>query len=208
MMTKKYIIFLLIIFNIAFARDSAAQGEIYNDYLIQLNKLRGLKNAEFSDTLTSPLSKIDISQFTGLYYFPPDSTFRVMAKFTEDTLKTIFKMVTTTDRLPDYIVFGFLDFILNDTSCRLTVYQNLKNKIDKQEEFYLFVPFRDATNDRTTYGAGRYLDIIITGNDSIQIDLNTAYNPYCAYNKRWSCPLVPVENWLKISILAGEKKYK
>ena len=74
----------------------------------------------------------------------------------------------------------------------------------------LFLPFNDTTNGKTSYGGGRFIDIEIPekGNSSIIIDFNKAYNPYCAYNKRWSCPLVPSENWLKIAVLAGEKKFK
>ena len=73
---------------------------------------------------------------------------------------------------------------------------------------YLFIPFKDRTNTITTYGSGRYIDIDIPEESIVIIDFNEAYNPYCAYYDRWSCPLVPFENHLDIHIYAGEKKYK
>jgi uncharacterized protein (DUF1684 family) len=79
---------------------------------------------------------------------------------------------------------------------------------DREYGNLLFLPFRDKTNGKTTYGAGRYLDISFPASDSIYLDFNKAYNPYCAYDDRWSCPLVPFENHLEVSILAGEKKYR
>jgi uncharacterized protein (DUF1684 family) len=74
---------------------------------------------------------------------------------------------------------------------------------------YLFVPFRDKTCGHESYAAGRYLDLSIPeGTDSVWLDFNKSYNPYCAYADRWSCPLVPFENWLDVNIRAGEKKYR
>src|SRR5205823_4054425 len=70
----------------------------------------------------------------------------------------------------------------------------------------LFVPFRDATSGQETYGAGRYLEIHAHG-DNVVIDFNYAYNPNCAYDPAWSCPLPPIENWLKVPIRAGEKAF-
>jgi hypothetical protein len=72
----------------------------------------------------------------------------------------------------------------------------------------LFLPFRDATSGRETYGAGRYLEVEPPGPDGgVEIDLNYAYNPYCAYNPEWSCPIPPGENWLTVPIRAGERSF-
>lgn len=70
-----------------------------------------------------------------------------------------------------------------------------------------FLPFRDATSGTETYGAGRYLDIDAPAHGTVTIDFNLAYNPYCAYNDAYSCPLPPAENWLQVPIRAGEKSY-
>ncbi len=117
-------------------------------------------------------------------------------------------MKTSTTRTPTYRIYGYLNFTLNDTNCKLIAYQNIsyKNSIDYGNE--LFVPFKDLTNTITTYGAGRYLDIKIPTSNKLVLDFNEAYNPYCAYSHRWSCPLVPIDNHLNLHVLAGEKKYK
>jgi uncharacterized protein (DUF1684 family) len=70
----------------------------------------------------------------------------------------------------------------------------------------LFLPFRDATSGKESYGAGRYLDLH-AHRDEVEIDFNYAYNPYCAYNPEWNCPLPPAENWLQVPIRAGEKAF-
>jgi uncharacterized protein len=180
-----------------------------DSYSNEINSQRALKNSEFSDSLTSPLNPSDLDEFKGLQYFEPNAEYRIAAIFTIDTSMPVFSMATTTDRLPNYRVYGSADFTLKDTLCRLVVYQNADYMDDPVFGNTLFIPFRDATNGIQTYEAGRYFDIPIPNdNDSIFLDFNTAYNPYCAYDKRWSCPLVPSENWLKLAILAGEKKFK
>lgn len=176
-------------------------------YITEINSLREIKNSEFSDTLTSPLKQTDIATFQGLNYFAPDESYKVAAIFSLDTSMPAFSMLTTTDRLPNYRVYGYVDFMIKDTLCHLTVYQNADYKDDPVYGNTLFIPFRDATNGKQSYEAGRYFDIPIPVGDSLLLDFNTAYNPYCAYNKRWSCPLVPAENWLEIAILAGEKSF-
>lgn len=177
-------------------------------YITEINSMRDIKNLEFSDTLTSPLKQSDITTFQGLNYFSPDEDYKVAGVFSLDTSMPVFSMATTTDRLPNYRVYGFVDFTIKDTLCRLTVYQNADYKDDPVYGNTLFIPFRDATNGKQSYEAGRYFDIPIPVGDSVILDFNTSYNPYCAYNKRWSCPLVPGENWLEIAILAGEKTFK
>jgi uncharacterized protein (DUF1684 family) len=75
-------------------------------------------------------------------------------------------------------------------------------------EDYLFLPFLDDTNGETSYAGGRYLDLRIPKNDLIILDFNETYNPYCAYNERYSCPIVPRENYIPLKIEAGIKAFK
>ena len=70
----------------------------------------------------------------------------------------------------------------------------------------MFIPFRDATSGKETYGAGRYIDM--AESEQYVIDFNTAYNPFCVYNENYSCPIPPKENWLAVEIKAGEKNFK
>jgi uncharacterized protein (DUF1684 family) len=79
--------------------------------------------------------------------------------------------------------------------------------LKKQKEYkkYLFIPFRDLTSGKESYGGGRYIDTEIPAGETLILDFNRAYNPYCAYSHRYSCPIPPEENTLKVEIRAGEK---
>ena len=72
----------------------------------------------------------------------------------------------------------------------------------------MFLPFSDETNGIESYGGGRYIDLRIPEGNTLIIDFNSAYNPYCAYNDKYSCPIVPRENYLRTRIEAGVKKFK
>ena len=176
-------------------------------YITEMNTSRSEKDIEFSDSTTSRFNAEERATFHGLNYFDPDSYYRVEATFTVDTSTPVFKMPTNTERTPNYRVYGYFDFVIHDTSCRLTAFQNMDYKDDPEWGGYLFVPFGDKTNGKESYGAGRYIDILIPSESNVILDFNEAYNPYCAYSERWSCPLVPFENYLELSIPAGEKKY-
>lgn len=166
------------------------------------------KLIDFSDSTTSRFSKEERENFTGFKYFDPDINYRVKARFIVDTTSQPFEMLTNTERKPVYRKYAVLEFKVNDTLQRLEAYQNMGFVDHPVYGKSLFVPFMDKTNGIDTYDAGRYMDIDIADNDSIILDFNTAYNPYCAYYDRWSCPLVPLVNQLDVSIRAGEKKYK
>ena len=88
------------------------------------------------------------------------------------------------------------------------MYQAAPEPDSEAESDYLFLPFLDATNGIETYGGGRYIDLSIPQGNQLTIDFNTAYNPYCAYNEKYSCPIVPRENYLPLKINAGVKRFK
>ncbi|MDD4374469.1 MAG: DUF1684 domain-containing protein [Bacteroidales bacterium] len=180
---------------------------IYGLYLDEIQSQRFKKDKYFKDLETSPLLPEHIDDFRGLEYFKTDTTYRKITKFTKAIATSTFTMPTTTNRLPVYREYGKLSFTHNDTTFVLTAYQNMDLFTKDSTNNGLFIPFKDFTNGLTTYGGGRYLDIEIPETDSILLDFNTAYNPYCAYNHRWSCPIPPDENHLQTSILAGEKKF-
>ena len=165
-------------------------------------------NAEYKDATTSPLTEEDLKDFQGLDFFDVDSTFVVTAKFIRTPDEKPFKMKTTTDRLPVYTKYGELIFNLKGQKDTLSVYQNQELMTEENYKDYLFLPFLDETNGLESYGGGRYIDLRIPNGDSLVIDFNTAYNPYCAYNHKYSCPIVPRENYLKTRIEAGVKDFK
>ncbi|PIY30533.1 MAG: hypothetical protein COZ08_12365 [Bacteroidetes bacterium CG_4_10_14_3_um_filter_42_6] len=156
----------------------------------------------------SPFSKEERSSFHGFQYFEPDLLYRIWAEIQVDTSSPPFELATNTSRRPIYRVYGKLAFTVHDTLCELTAYQNMESIDHPDYGKQLFVPFRDRTNGIQSYEAGRYLDVPVPDSTHFMLDFNDAYNPYCAYAQRWSCPLVPFENQLPVNIRAGEKKYK
>ena len=165
------------------------------------------KNAEFKDASTSPLSPKDLKQFKGLRFFKQNDDFKVYGSIELQADAQWFNMQTTTDRISKERVYGVVTFELNGSSYKLNIYQGEENLNTKGMEDYLFLPFLDQTNGQDTYGGGRYIDLRIPKGDRIEIDFNTAYNPYCVYNERYSCPLVPRVNYLDLRVEAGEKIY-
>ncbi|GAA3652721.1 DUF1684 domain-containing protein [Flavivirga jejuensis] len=164
-------------------------------------------NAEYKDVTTSPLKDKDRKHFEGLDFFKFDSTYVVTADFKRTPNEKPFKMKTTTTRLPEYVKYGELTFELKGGHYKLNIYQNQGLKEKEGFEDYLFLPFLDETNGLESYGGGRYIDTRIPEGDTMVIDFNSAYNPYCAYNDKYSCPLVPRNNYLKIKIEAGVKVF-
>jgi uncharacterized protein (DUF1684 family) len=160
-------------------------------------------NKEFSDPKTSPLQPEALKNFKTLPFYDINSSYRVTAKL-HSQVGTDFKpMKTTTARFANNRVFGILEFTLDGKKIEIPVYQS-KELIDVPEyKDYLFFPFKDLTNDEETYGGGRYIDLRIPAGDEIVIDFNKAYNPSCAYNPKYSCPIVPSENYIDLAIKAG-----
>lgn len=200
MMMKNFIFFTLIISTL-----SCTQGKepIPGDTEFQREI-----NAEYKDASTSPLKDKDRKNFKGLEFFEFDSTFVVTAKFEKTPNETPFEMKTTTDRLPIYVKYGIVTFNLKGNAYQLNVYQNQDLKKKEGYDDYLFLPFLDDTNGEETYGGGRYIDLSIPEGDEIVIDFNKAYNPYCAYNEKYSCPIVPRVNYLELKVEAGVKAFK
>ncbi|UOB16775.1 DUF1684 domain-containing protein [Abyssalbus ytuae] len=178
------------------------------DYFSQIQNFRKKINEEFINPEKSPLTEEDLKTFKGLKFFPPDSLFKVEARFVRTDNEKPFFMLTTTTRTPVYTKFGELQFMLSGNNYTLNLYQNTEIILTRGYEDYLFLPFTDLTNGEETYGGGRYIDMRIPEGNTVIIDFNKAYNPYCAYNKKYSCPLVPSENNLDIEIRAGVKKFK
>ncbi len=139
-------------------------------------------------------------------FFPPSKIFAVNCSFEKSTDTSIITMKTSGKTIPqkDFIRYGKISFIIHDTALLLTLYQS-----KSQLQNYLFIPFTDATTGDETYGSGRYIDILTTDikNNTVEIDFNKAYNPYCAYSSGYNCPIPPKENNLPVAIKAGEKTF-
>jgi len=165
-------------------------------------------NSEYKDATKSPLKSKDLKTFKGLDFFKFDSTFVVTATLKRTLDSEWFKMQTTTSRVSDERVYGILTFELQGQTFTLNVYQGKDLMKEAGFEDYLFLPFIDNTNGEESYGGGRYLDMRIPEGDTIEIDFNKAYNPYCAYNEKYSCPIVPRVNYLDVKVRAGVKVFE
>ena len=162
-------------------------------------------NESYKDSLHSPLKREARLKFEAFPFYPIDTAYYVVAKFERSKKGKSFRMKTSTDRKPVYKVFGVATFTINGVSHELTIYQNIGLLKNPEYEDYLFLPFNDYTNGGETYGGGRYLDLKIPEGNTIVLDFNKAYNPYCAYTYGYSCPVPPRENSLKTEIKAGIK---
>ena len=116
-------------------------------------------------------------------------------------------MPTTTERLPEYVKYGEAHFTLNGKKLQLSLFQSTNHDEEEGYEDYLFLPYTDLSSGDGSYGGGKFIDIRIPDGDFIIIDFNKAYNPYCAYSHRFSCPIPPEENDLKVRIEAGVRDY-
>ncbi len=168
----------------------------------ELNDFRNSKDHFFAQDSHSPLLPEQRRSFQGLEYFPenPDLQFDLKIDELSEEEKEVIDIITSTGDSRPHIRWGTLTFAVDGEPATLTVFKGVG-----EETFFL--PFADTTSGKESYGAGRYLDVLPSGKDSFLIDFNYAYNPYCAYNPHWSCPIPPAGNRLKLPIRAGEKQF-
>jgi uncharacterized protein (DUF1684 family) len=171
--------------------------------MTEIEDFRADKDSFFRDHPQSPLLPEQRAAFEGLSYFPEDDALLIRAPLTTDGVDTDEPIVmqTTTGGEQTYRRAGIVRFEVNGESTQVTLFSSP----DMHE---LFLPFRDATSGHETYGAGRYLEVEPPDESGeVAVDFNHAYNPYCAYNPEWSCPIPPGENWLRVPIRAGERTF-
>ncbi|GGI58153.1 DUF1684 domain-containing protein [Winogradskyella haliclonae] len=194
----KYIVLLGVLIACS-QKKSAVVGD--TEYQINQNNI-------FKDASTSPLKAKDLRVFEGLDFFPFDSTYIISAKIMRTPDAEWFNMKTTTSRLSRERIYGIVTFKLKEKTIQLNIYQGEENMNSEEYKDYLFLPFIDNTNGEDSYAGGRYLDLRIPDDDTIEIDFNKAYNPLCAYNEKYSCPIVPRVNYIDLKVEAGVKAFK
>ena len=145
-----------------------------------------------------------------LHFYPVDESYRVVASFKRITDEKGFDMNTSSGIKKKHFVYGLLTFKLHDSLVHLYVYQSAALMKQEKLKDYLFVPFGDATSGFESYGGGRYMEFYIPDikNNTVVLDFNKAYNPYCAYTTGFNCPIPPMENLLKVAVPAGEKDFE
>lgn len=163
-----------------------------------LQEFRKMKDDFFVHDGNSPLTPAQKKVFKGLKYFPPNPALNLEVTVDEFQEKQHTEMQTTTGDIQVYERYGKFSFTIDGQQAELTIYHSTDG---------YFLPFVDQLASKDTYPAGRYLEPEPLGNNRFRVDFNLAYNPYCAYNEYWSCPLTPFENHLKVPIRAGEKLF-
>jgi uncharacterized protein len=177
-------------------REKAPENSILRD--------RAKRDAAFKSETDSPIPPKDKPLFRGLEYYPVNTSLRFSVRLTRYKSPEQVRLGTNTGEIRSGIRYGYFDFQAMGKMCRLQVY-----RLDDAPagEARLFIPFRDATTGIESYAAGRYLDLDENTSGLYELDFNRAYNPSCAYDIKYSCPVPPAENTLSVAIKAGEKKY-
>lgn len=165
-------------------------------------------NAHYTNLETTVLKSEDFEKFEGLEFYPIALEYRVEATFVRTPDEEPFYMPTTTERLPLYVKYGELFFTWEGKQHQLDIFENLEPKKEEYKD-YLFLPITDLTSGDGSYGGGRYLDVKKSevAQGKVVLDFNKLYNPYCAYNEKYSCPIPPAQNDLPIRIEAGVKDF-
>ncbi len=199
--------YLSAFFLLAFLQSAFAQTTD-SAYIAQIALHRQEYKEHFITETRSPLAESDTAM---LDFFSPDASWCVKASF-ERTLDTQpFDLPTYSGRAAKYQQYGILTFEKNGKKFSMSVYQSLRLMTSQKYFDYLFLPFSDLTNDESTYGGGRYIDLRtgdIGPDQTMLIDFNKCYNPWCAYSDGYNCPIPPKENQLDIAVQAGEKSFK
>ncbi len=164
---------------------------------------RALVDAEFRNPVTSPIPDSEVAKFEGLEYFEINPSLRRKARFTPASDLTAFRMPAFNGTFMNFTNYGYVTFTMPDGRVvNLSVLQRVGTIAGS---FSALLPFRDLTNGKTSYSGGRYLEYELPLDDSFVVDFNLAFNPYCAYDPTYACPIPPGENSLDYGIRAGER---
>lgn len=173
--------------------------DLRDTYIAAVEAQREEKDRYFRLDPHSPIPHDERADFSGLDYYEPTPELQFTLPLEHDEPQTLTFQTSTGDER-DYTRVGTVRFAVDGQEATLAIYSS--------DEGEYFLPFRDATSGKESYGAGRYLEPIAAGDGQLLVDFNLAYNPFCAYSEVYSCPLPPIENWLKVPIRAGERDYK
>ncbi|HOX82407.1 MAG TPA: DUF1684 domain-containing protein [Chryseolinea sp.] len=173
-------------------------------YINKIKKEREEKDHFMKTSDESPFRK-KRDEFSALKYYPVNPQFKIVADLTPVKDKNVMVLATSDGKEERYIEYAYAEFDFNGLHNKLLILEMMEMGPSKGK---LFLAFGDETSGDETYGAGRYIDVAkVMGSQTITLDFNNAYNPYCAYADEFSCPFPPAENLLKIAVTAGEKTY-
>ncbi|WP_345990560.1 DUF1684 domain-containing protein [Chryseobacterium sp. Chry.R1] len=195
---KRYLLLLLLFPCFVFSQKSILKEKV------EIKKFQKNLNAEYLNPKETPLRGDNFKNFKAHPFFPVDLKYRVEAKLVRTANAEPFEIPTSSGKTKQYKEYGKASFTLEGQEYTITLYQSLD--LLKQEKYkdYLFLPFRDLTNGKETYGGGKYMDLKIPKGNTLILDFNQSYQPYCAYNAYdYNCPVVPEENKIPVEIRAG-----
>lgn len=195
-MSKLYIVAILLIFAAYCSTTKQTRELTAYDFQKELNR-------EYIDEGTSPLYKQDRMNFIKHDFFPVKDEYRVQALLTKVNSSDTIAFPTTSGETKLYTEYAEAIFEIRDTLHKLMIYRSLALMNTEKYKNHLFLPFRDLTNDESSYAGGRYIDLQVTDKDYLWVDFNQAYNPYCAYSEEYNCPIVPNSNFVNTKIEAG-----
>lgn len=191
------VVLISIFYSIQGSQDQTA-------YIQSIDKEREEKDRFMRENAESPFAGAT-ADFKGLQYFPADIKYKVTASLEPVKDKKPVLLTTSDGKEQRYLEYAYASFELDGQPCKLLILEIIDMGPFRGK---LFLAFGDNTSAGETYGAGRYLDVAkAPGSNSLMLDFNKAYNPYCAYSEKFSCPLPPRENLLTVAIRAGEKTY-
>ncbi|MGZ3758209.1 MAG: DUF1684 domain-containing protein [Mucilaginibacter sp.] len=196
---KNFKYFLLILLITGF--KSVGQG-----HKAEIAAFRKQYMADFLEDKYSPVKAADLQY---LRFYDADSTYKITAHAELVLNAPTFLMPVYTGTGSDYVKYAVLKMVVKGKPVELNVYRSVALAKRPATADYLFLPFTDDTNGKSTYGGGRYIDLHEKDfkDGIVIIDFNKAYNPYCAFGAGFACPKPPDENHLNMSIEAGEKLY-
>ena len=194
----KKLSFLFVIFSLFLNAQSGKED------ISAIKKFQDELNSEYLNPKESPLRGDNLKNFKQHPFFPINLKYHVKAKLTKIKNPVPFELPTSSGKFKQYQEYGTATFELDGKTLTLSIYQSLDlTKMDQYKD-HLFLPFRDETNEKETYGGGKYMDLRIPKGDEIVLDFNQSYQPYCAYNAfDYNCPIVPEKNNLPVRIEAG-----
>jgi uncharacterized protein len=205
MKTTNIILLIILVVAIVIVYNSFTGTTVDPAYIAMIEEDRKDTDRFMRTSSESPFAK-NPKEFTGLKYFAPNANYKIIANLTPIKDKKMIVLGTSDGKEQRLVEYAYAEFKLDDIDNRLLILESIDMGPTRGT---LFLAFGDKTSGEETYGGGRYLDVKKTpGSTTITLDFNKAYNPYCAYNNTYSCPLPPPENLLNVAIKAGEKNYK
>jgi len=187
-------------------KDSISNSSLTKVYQSEVLDFQKKLHEDYTSTEESPLTEEEIEKFKSLgghKFFPLQNTLRIVARLDRTVNEKNVQFKTSTDRIAIYDVYGIAHFEMEGKPYAVKIYQSPVMKKMAEYKDHLFFPFNDLTNGNETYGGGRYIDLKIPNDDKLIIDFNKAYNPYCAYSDKYSCPVPPLDNYIDKEIKAG-----